>query len=153
MPEFKYNPADVSAGFPVYPADTYHITLGEPKTFYFTGKENKADNYGVQFFSKISSDGKFNGKKFAVKAFMHTDDSKSMTKVFQMAALGFDKKQEEEFDSQFGSADWSFNTDTNRVGEAWKEMKGKVVEYDLAVKMGESGEEQQQIKGVRPFRG
>lgn len=155
MPNFNFNPADSSAGFPVYPKGTYEITLGEPKAFLRAGKNGKEDNYGIAFISKISGaeDSKYIGKKFAVNIYQHTSESRDMGKLIQMAALGYTKQKEEDFDQFSAELDWSFNPDDNSVGSGWTEMAKNVLVVDLDQKMNEDGDSQQVTKNWRPLAG
>lgn len=153
MPDFNYNPAAVSSGFQVFPKDSYEVVLGEPKTFYRPGKGDKADNYGIMFISKIA-EGKYAGKKIAINCMMHTEDSQGFSKQYQMAALGFiPRKQDDEFDAAHMGDDWSFNTDTQRIGDGWMAMKSQRIIMDLDVGINpDTKEEQQKTIAVRPFQ-
>lgn len=151
MPDFNYNPSNVSSGFQVFPADTYEVVLGEPKTFYREGK--KGPNWGIMFVSKIASEGKYKGKKIAIQLYMHTEESQGFSKSYQMSAFGFmPRKQDDDFDLATAEKDWRFNTDTHSVGDGWMEMKGQTIVLDLDTGINEeNGDEQQKIKAVRPF--
>lgn len=154
MPKFNPNPSAVDAGFPIHPKDEYDMVLGEPKVFFANGKDGKADNYGVAF-TCIIAEGPQKGKKFFKRCFMHTPESQGFAKQFQMAVLGFNPKSQDDeakFNTQYGNADWGFDTDTNTCGEAWHEMKGKHVYASLDVGTNKlTNDPTQAEKGYRPF--
>lgn len=155
MPSFNPNPSAVDAGFPIFPKDEYEMVIGDPKTFYGTAKDStKVDNYGVMF-TLIIAEGPMKGKKFIKRCFMHTPESQGFAKQFQMAALGFNPKNQEDeqkFNEAYGNADWSFNTDTQSCGEAWAEMKGKRLYASLDQGVNKvTGDPSQVEKGYRPF--
>lgn len=150
MPRFEPNPSTATAGFPIYPEGEYEVVIGEPVSFLSPGKDGKQDNYGVRFKSTIG-EGDKKGKQIMINCYQHTEESCNFAKQVQMAALGYKKNDEDKFNAEQGSADWSFNTDDKSAGEAWHKMQGQRVMVMLAVKMGQNGEEQQQIKSFRPL--
>jgi hypothetical protein len=148
------NPSAVDAGFPIHPKDEYELVIGEPKVFKGVGKEGKPDNFGVRFIC-IIAEGAQAGKKFIKNCYMHTPESEGFAKQFQMAALGFNPKNQDDeakFNEKYGNADWSFDDDTMTAGEAWHEMKGKRVYASLDVGTNKvTGDPAQLEKGYRPF--
>lgn len=156
MPIFNPDPSKVSTGFPVYPKGRYEVELGEPKSFFAAGKNGKGDNYGVRFPGKIvtAADTTLIGKPLGAQCFQHTDPSLSYSKQYQMSALGYnpaDPKSEALFNEEKAGGDWGFNTDTGTAGDAWHEMKGKVIVVDLDTKMDESQKEVQVVSKISPL--
>ena len=148
------NPSAVDAGFPIHPKDEYEMVIGEPKVFKGTGKEGKADNFGVMY-TLIIAEGPQQGKKFIKRCYMHTPESEGFAKQFQMAALGFNPKNQDDekaFNEKYGNADWGFDDDTLVAGEAWHELKGKRVYASLDTGTNKlTGDPAQLEKGYRPF--
>lgn len=153
MPRFAPDPSKTTIGFPVYPKGRYTVILGEPKSFYKAATQaGKQDNHGVRFTSKISG-GEFDGKVFMINCYMHTPDSEGFSKVVEMAALGYnprDNKEQERFNAEKGHLDWSYNTDDNTCGDGWHEMKGKAIYADLDTSIGQDGSEQQKVVAFSP---
>lgn len=150
MPIYNNDPSKVVAGFTVLPKDSYEFIVGEPKAFEKTGQ--KGVNYGVRFPLVVAT-GPMEGTKAQPHVcYEHTQDAEAFGKQFKMAALGFGKGREEEkrFDKEYGGKDWSFDTDSGGVGDAWREMVGKRVigDYDIGINPN-SGEEQQKVLGWR----
>src|SRR5688572_42416 len=120
MPSFRPDPTKVSAGLPVYEKGEYEIELGEPRPFLRETKQGKNAgqmNHGVMFRS-IITEGPNKGKPYIHNCMMHTLESEGFSKQFQMAAYGFDKKDEERFDREIGSVkDWSYNIPDDPTGE------------------------------------
>jgi hypothetical protein len=154
MPRFNPDPSKVTTGFPVYPKGRYQVTIGEPKSFFKAATQvGKVDNHGVRFASKISGEGVEN-KSFMISCFMHTPESEGFSKAVQMAALGYnprDNAAQARFNEEKATLDWTYNTDDASCGDGWHEMKGKVVNVDLDVAMGEGGVEQQKVLGYTPI--
>lgn len=157
MPRYESNPAAVRSSLEIFPTDDYNFIIGEPKSFQGETKngKNKGNiNYGVRI-SLTVADGDFKGKRYIKTLYEHNEGSQSVGKQFKMAALGYGKGQEEEarFDADWGGKDWSFDTDTASVGDAWREMSGKRVTGSLEKEIATdgSGTESQKEKGWRPY--
>lgn len=153
MPRFEHNPANVAASIEVFPKDDYEFIVGEPKPFHGitkSGKNEGKENYGMRFALSIGR-GDYQGKRTVYTIFEHNEGSQSVGKQFKMAVLGFGKGRAEEqrFDAEFGGKDWSFDTDSGEVGDAWREMTGQRVTGSLDVEQGQNGDEQQSWKGWR----
>lgn len=153
MPRYEASPAAVTSSIEVFPKDDYLVVIGEPKPFERTAKAGH-QSYGLRVSCTIK-EGEFEGKRTVATLYMHNEGSQSMTKQFQMAALGYGKGRAEEqrFNAEWGSKDWSFDTDSGAVGDAWRELTGKLVIVSLDQQINEQGDEQQQFKGWRPAQG
>ena len=153
MPRFEHNPSAVTTSIEVFPKDDYEFVIGEPKTFF--GQNAKGnDSYGVRLPLTIGS-GDYQGKRTIMSLYFQSEGAQSMAKQFQMAVLGYGKGRAEEqrFNADWGGKDWSFDTDTGSVGDAWRELVGQRVIGSLDTRMGDNGDEQQQFKGWRPLAG
>lgn len=146
MPRYEADPTKVAAGLEIFPKDDYELTIGEPKAFQRTG--DKGVNYGVRFTLAIASEGQYKGKKYIQTCYEHSENAKPMNKRFIMAALGYqsDKNSEKRFDKDFEGADWSFDTDSGACGDAWRAATGKRIVGSFDVKLGDNGQEQQQVQ-------
>ena len=161
MPPFRPDPTKVSAGLPVYDKGEYDIELGEPRPFLritSSGKNVGATNYGVMFRC-IILEGPQKGKPYIHNCMMHTTESEGFSKQFQMAAYGYEKRQEEEFDVEVGAVkDWIFDPQPDSgepyCGDGWRDMKGKRIKISLDKVKGKdaNGQEvdQQKVTGMRP---
>lgn len=150
MPRFENSPANVVASMEVFPKDDYLFVVGEPKPFFRQNSKGQ-DSYGLRVSLTIK-DGPYEKKRTVASFYMHSEGAQMMTKQFQMAVLGYGKGRQEEqrFDAEWGGKDWSFDTDSGAVGDAWRELTGKLVYGSLDVSINEnSGDEQQQFKGWR----
>jgi hypothetical protein len=135
----------------VFPKDRYEFTIGEPKTFF--GQNAKgADSYGVRYPLTIA-DGPYKGKRTIISLWQQSEGAQSMAKQFLMAALGYGKGRAEEvrFDEEWGAKDWSFDTDSGTVGDAWRELTGNRIVGDLDNRMDDNQVERQDFKGWSAF--
>lgn len=150
MPRYESNPSAVQSSIEVLPKDDYEFVVGEPKAFERTGA--KGVNYGVRYGLTVGS-GDYNGKRTVVTLYEHTEGAQSMAKRFKMAALGYagGRAEEKRFDAEWGGKDWSFDTDSGSVGDAWRELVGQRVVGSLDVRMDDNGNENQDFKGWRPL--
>ena len=157
MPRYESNPANVRSSLEVLETGDYDFIVGEPKPFAGTTREGKNagnDNYGIRFALTVS-DGDMKNKRYIKTCFEHNEGSQSMGKQFKMAVLGYKKGPQEEarFDKDWGGKDWSFDTDSGAVGDAWREMAGKRVTGSLVKEIAKdgSGDERQNEKGWSPY--
>ena len=159
MPPFRPDPTKVAAGLQIFDKGEYEIELGDAKPFLRETKQGKnagQTNHGVMFTCVIT-EGPQKGKKYIHNCMMHTVESQAFAKQFQMAAYGFDRKQEEAFNEEIGSTkDWSYdpkpddNSDPT-AGDGWRDMKGKRVLISLDKIAGQNGAaDQQKVLGLRP---
>lgn len=159
MPVFRPDPSKVAAGIQIYDKGEYLVKLGEPKAFLRETKKGKnagKQNYGVLFVCEIM-DGVNKGKKYIHNCMMHTTESEGFSKQFQMAAYGFEKKEEQKFDTKVINEALDFSYDPKPddgsdpwCGPAWRAMKDKQVYVSLNKSTGDDGE-QQNVEGIRPF--
>lgn len=152
MPRFEPNPASVVTSIEVFPKDDYEFIIGEPKTF-FRQNQKGEDSYGIRISLSIGA-GDYEKKRTLVSLYFQSEGAQSMAKQFQMAALGYAKGRAEEqrFDKDWGAKDWSFDTDSGGVGDAWRELVGQRVIGSLDVSINNNtGDEQQNFKGWRPL--
>ena len=149
MPKFTPDPTKASGGFPVLPKGSgYLFEIGEPKSFHnVSKKEGKADSHGVAYLCivKVAPDNpEAVGKKYYQKCFQHTPESQDMAKQFLNAALGC--KTDEEFNTQYGSMDWGYDTDSKSAGDGWWKLKGQVIGGDVTIKVDPEFGEQNNIR-------
>lgn len=149
MPPFTgYNPAHTkAANIFVFPADTYRLKVVNLKPFQKKDETGTVKNFGVRIHLECV-EGPFTGKKAIFAAFLHSEGGQGIAKLVQMAAFGFDKDSEADFDAHVMDLDWSFDHESGNVGSGWQEMMGKELYGEFAVKMYE-GREQQDFKGWR----
>ena len=150
MPRYEASPAAVTASLEVFPKDDYLFAIGEPKTFARTNSKGDP-SYGIRLAHTIR-EGAFENKRAIVSLYFQSEGAVSMAKQYQMAALGYGKGRSEEqrFNKEWGDKDWSFDTDNGTVGDAWRELTGRLIIGSLDVTISEQGDEQQQFKGWRP---
>lgn len=149
-PRFENSPANVVATMEVFPKDDYLFGIGEPKPFFRQNSKGQ-DSYGIRL-SLVVKEGAYEKKRTVVSLYEHSEGAQMMGKQFKMAALGYGKGRAEEqrFDAEWGTKDWSFDTDSGAVGDGWRELTGKLIIGSLDVGINEnSGDEQQQFKGWR----
>ena len=153
-PHYNYDPSKVSTAIEIFPKDDYEGTVGELKAF--LKKEGEVvKSYGIRFSFTIA-EGAFRGKRTVVSLYLHTEGSQSMTKRFQMAAMGYGNKKEDEqeFDKKVGGMDWSFDPETGAVSEGWKQFSGaRVVSIMDVQQNNRTGEPMQNFVGWRPIVG
>ena len=157
-PVYRPDPSKVAAGIKIYDKGTYELELGEPKPFLrttSTGKNAGNENFGVLFVCTIL-EGAEKGKKYIHNCMMHTPESEGFSKQFQMAAYGFEKKDESKFDEFSFTKDWSFDPKPDdgsepSCGDGWRDMKGKRIKIDLDKGLNADKQEQQKVVGIRPM--
>lgn len=126
---FNPNPSEVTAGNLVLDKDTYTFEVAGITPYAFS-KDPANVRHGVRVDLVVTSDGKYKGKRVSYLAGHHDELNLTLTKRLQMAILGFNPyKSEEEakFNDEYGPADWSYDTDAKTTGDAWKNLKGKLV--------------------------
>lgn len=132
MPRFTPDPTKATFGFPVFQKGVYRIELGEPKSFFGVGKGGKPDNYGVRYPAKVidSDNHEMVGKNFnPITLYQHSEGACNYSKQVEAAILG--TRNDEEFNTDYGSEDWSFNTDDGSCGSGWYLLKGQVVDVEV----------------------
>ena len=145
MPRFDFAPTSVSTAISILPKGQHEVVLGEPKSFYRQGKSGKADNYGIMFRATVA-EGEAKGKTVFLNAFLHTPDAFGFAKALQMAAFGYNPRNEDDenrFNTEHGNDDWSYDTDTGSCGDGWQSMKGQHLILDADVTMNEQTQQQQ----------
>jgi hypothetical protein len=127
MPRYTADLSKANAGYVLLEKGDYEFTVGEPKTFYRSGTNQQTgeatESYGIQYPLTVVG-GDQDGKNLNIQLYLHTDKSFGMAKKFVMAALGYSLDREKEFNADFEGADWSFDTDTQEVGDIWTKAAG-----------------------------
>ena len=128
MPRYDFSPDAVFATIPVLPKGEYEFIVGEPKAFLRQNQKGQ-DSYGIRFplVTAETSNGVKKGTRIFFNTYQQSEGAQAIAKQFAMAVFGFKRTDEEEqrFNSEFAGKDWSFNTDTGVVCDAWMELKGK----------------------------
>lgn len=158
---YDSNPAEVTAGFTVYPEGEYVVEIGEPKAGEYKAKDElKA---GIRFPLRIAEapagvEGNFKGKVASYFGDELNDFGKAANKRLVMASQGFEIKDEAE--KQFNTEvvpkySWGFNTADGTVDEGWLIAKGKVVYVKLGINIAKdgSGKQFQSFDSFRPYPG
>lgn len=150
-PRFDNDPTKVQASFEVLPKDTYEFQVGEPKSFFRQNNKGN-DSYGIRFPLVVMSDNA-KGKRVVFNTYQQSEGAQAMAKQFVMAVLGYGKGKTEEkrFDAEYAGKDWSFDTDTNAVGDMWRSVTGQRVVGDLDTQISDTGDEQQKFVQWRPI--
>lgn len=95
--------------------------------------------------------GPASGKRIDGILWLHTEDTVRITKQAQMAILGYETKQEAEFNAWSEEQDWLVDGDNKLLGEGWKSFIGRVVKLKLDVKPNKQNGELQQVIFYRPL--
>jgi hypothetical protein len=154
MPVYNFDPSTVSVSFDVLPKGEYEFEIGEPKPFLRQNREGN-DSYGIRYPLKAVREDLAKKRIQPYSCYMQSEGGQSFTKQFLMAALGYGKgpKEEQRFNTDMATADWSFNPgDANTAGECgeiWHKPKGSRIFGNVDVSKDEQGNEQQQFKGWR----
>lgn len=146
-PRFNPNPTEAQGGISNLPKGSYTFEIGETKAF--DASKDTKESHGVQIQMTVISEGPHKGKKIYPRFWMSSVGGRNATKGFQLAALGFTGKQEEDWNNQFGGKDWGYDTDDKSVGSGWSELKGQLVCADLDITM--QGEAEFQSYRWRPY--
>ena len=133
----RYNPNIMGSAATVLllSKDTYQFVPSEPKTFKRTSTDPKTKKereiFGISYGLRVKG-GQFDGKTIPLQFYMHTEGGFGMAKQFIMACMGYEVTQEGEaqFNADHADADFSFDPDTNEIGEYWKKPTGALVEAD-----------------------
>lgn len=139
MPIYTPDPTKVSSGFQIFPKGHYEFIIGAPKGFHKNEtEEGKNDgNYGVGYLvvcAESDDQPQMKDQKLYNRCFVHTPESESFTKQFQVAALGC--KDDAEFNEKYGQEEWWINTDDDSFGKGWNLLEGKRITCDIKVVMG-----------------
>lgn len=152
MPRFVSDPTKDTAGFPILPKGDYEVRIGEPKPFY--GEGNNGVNHGVAYLLTVekADDPSLVGSKIYQRCYQHSQGAKDFCKSFIIAAAGYNANEERTFNEAANGADWSYDTDSGEVGEAWRLLSGKTVIVSLSIgKNKQTQADQQNIDGWRPL--
>lgn len=146
MPRLSPDMTDVSANIKIYDKGDYEIAV--KSVFGFANDGTNGFNYGVavqhvivgKYDSKGNLDKSDEGNQVEnVRLFVHTKDAMRMSKRYLMAAFGFNKKEEDEFNEWYKSQDWHVDAekdDNDRyvidsIGDGWK----KLVDHHVKVRL------------------
>lgn len=147
MPRATPNPSNVSAGIPLLDAGDYRFKIGEPKAFHAKDENGGYKNFGVRIPLKVIAGPSNVDASIFFGAYYHVDTTGGMIKQFQMAALGFDAKEERQFNEQWGDDEkWAYSYDDPEVGgdiadgAGWQEMNGREVEANVTVTIQKKGD-------------
>jgi hypothetical protein len=158
MPRWNNNPADVSAGIPIYDPGDYEIKIKKTSPFVNSDKQGQdgsvvKGSFGVRVIGSIVG-GKDDGKPYIINCYEHNEGAQSFSKGVKMAIYGFDLSvpgNEEKFNEFAQKKEWWGDTDNMTVGDGWKDMEGKIVKAALGTKLGGTdGTTVQQTAKYRP---
>lgn len=156
MPHFEPDLTKASVAFEIFTKGDYEFVVGEPKSFQRTNNAGK-ETYGVRWPITLAEEvnGYKKGAKQLYSGYLHTEGAHAFIKQFVMSCLGFNPRSAEDerkFDAQFRGADWGIDTETQGVGDVYRQTTGKrvIVSMDVGINP-ESGEQSQQFKGFRPI--
>lgn len=150
---YESNPAEVVAGFVVYPKNSYVVEVQEPKGSEYSTKDGP--KAGIRVNLRIA-DGEFKGKTVSYFGDELNDFGKAANKRLVMAALGYDTKEESEkrFNTEVVAGHgWGFNSDGS-VDDGWMLIKGKalVAELDVNAATDGSGKQYQKFVSFLPYQ-
>jgi len=159
MSVFTPDFAAVDAGFPIYDRGMYRvkITAREPAVWEKNDEHGNVTivsrvRYKLEMFGMLDDDGEVqttdaNGKEIigksvqAMDVYLHTKDAWSFAKLFLMAAFGYSKNEENEFNEFFqenkdefmfsGDAGDPDETLNDNLGSAWDAPVDRMVDVFL----------------------
>lgn len=151
MPRFEPDPTKVSATIEILDKDDYEFLIESAKTFMRKNRKGE-DSYGIRYLLSVAA-GRKKGTKIPYSLYQQSDGAQSMAKQFLMAAYGFPQSKvgEKQFDEATAGADWSFDTDSGALGDAWRRPVGKRVMCAVDMKIDEMGNPQQVWSKWRPL--
>jgi hypothetical protein len=151
MPRWVNNPADVPLNA-VYVQEDAELEIAEVVTFESAKKPDGKQAWGVRVKVKFMN-GEYKDKSFSTVMNLGNDEfGAQMAKQFQIAAYGYERENEAEFDAWARDQDWEVNSESKYLGEAWTKMKGKVIKADLSTKTDATGVVRQTTVW-KPFKG
>ena len=165
MPRFSPDACQVQATTPIYDKGDYIIEITNYAPFAYSGdvRDNngkptgeKKDVYGCRYSAKLvgkfgkdgSFDDELNGEDVSsIRMYWHNDASRASTKRFFMAALGYDRNSEAEFNEDFwNDTDFSIDCDDDyenvTAGESWQAPVSKLVRVSLDKEIYNGNEQQ-----------
>lgn len=164
-PRYEPDLTKATAALTVFEKGRYEFAVGEPRSFSRPKRDEDgleiADQMtvGVRFPVKCTQpldggDPSAKGKRSNIELYLGSEGGQGYAKQFMMATLGFPitEKAEDEFNERFAGADWSFDPDTQAVGDVWREATGKrmIAEVDVQSftnrQTGEVGQRQRWIR-------
>ena len=141
MPRWKTAPSDVVLD-KVYP-EMDDVILEITKLSPYAGKPKDDGSIGIGMVVSLKfTEGDFVNQpvrtnlvfgKILVDGTEQRSDFEAITKQFQMAAYDYPRNAEVEFNTFSEGFDWSFDTDTKQVGDAWSQMIGRSVRANIRV--------------------
>ena len=154
---FDFNPSEVSTGIEVLPKDRYVVTIREPKPYFNAASDtSKKDREGIQF-PLVVTEGEYENKLMLFRPDFNLDFGPGQAKQLAMAAYGYTRKQEKEFNKDQAEKDWSLNTDPSNasLGDGWTDCKGRTViaNVDITIAKDGSGNEFQKFVSFEPYTG
>lgn len=161
MPRYDTNMAGVVASIiGNIPAGHYKFKINTPKAFAkFEEKDGikVLKNYGIRYpvevVEVVTGDGKVGDKQFFT-CYQHTKEAIEYAKAQHMVLCGFDQTREgeEAYNAKYLTGDYSFDTDSGEVGQAWKDCEGSYFEAVVSIKKDGDNENQKWNKMI-PFQG
>lgn len=160
MGRYEADLTKVSAGIPVFPKGDYEFTVGTPKAFKRKGK--KGENWGVGLnvtcVEVLDGDPAYKGKKSYISLFMHSEGAQGFSKQTVMALYGYttdpkSENNEQAFNEKFAGEDWSYDPESGKCGDIYKNLEGKRFQCPLDSRTNPDDDSQlQQVWGkIRPL--
>lgn len=155
MPRWQNNPADVALRTIYPPMEDTVLEIKAVKTVQGSelDENNEPTFWGVgvdlEFTQATDDEGKdYAGKKLqTVFNLANTEYGESMAVQFQMAAYGFPSNSvgQEGFKNFARPLDWSVDTESKTIGQAWQDLVGRQIRAKLNIKPDKNGEIRQTI--------
>lgn len=127
---FVPNLSGVSAGIPVLENGDFEFVIGEVKAFSKPSQKDGIDvlTYGIRTSLKVVEGASHVGKTVPFTMYLHSEEAQPMVKQFLMAAYGYGRNTEAEFNEKFASEDdWFVDLETTEIGEVYKGLTGQRV--------------------------
>lgn len=124
MGRYTADPTKVTTSIAIFAKGDVELKAGRPKAFERTNSKNE-QSYGIRI-PVTAVGGPEDGRRSIISLYMQSDGAQSMAKRLQMAIAGFavNDKNEKLFDVEAAGLDWSFDTETGDVGDAWAKYEG-----------------------------
>jgi hypothetical protein len=149
MPRFDTNPANDSAsGLAVVPEGEYELNIRRIAAF--ERPNQKGDStYGVRISVRIA-EGAFADKSISpINLYYHTDGARGYSKSILMAIAGF--TDEAAFNDWARDLDFSFDTDSNTVGDGWNQLVGKRCIAEIKLELDSNDKQRNSFGNIRPL--
>ena len=166
MPRFAPAFTKVSSGMKIFPRGDYElaVTGTKPIAYYKTDEDGDVTEdfvggcqVNLEMVGRIGNDGEIDQEDkgeavVPIRLYTHTEKAWGMTKGSIMSIMGYKRDDEDQFNEDFGEADFSLegeSAEDAQLGSDWSRLEGQHFVATLN-KRAYKGREQQDVGTLQP---